>query len=177
MRGTILAGALLLAMSNAAIAADNGFYLGGSVGQAKLKFDNLAGLSAVDFDGNDTAFKVIAGLRPIDWFAVEAAYVDFGNPDDVVAGERFDADVNGITAFGVGFLALGPVDLFGKVGLINWDSNFEGGLDSNGTDLAYGAGVQFRVWSLSLRAEYEGFDVGDADDLNMISLGVTYTFL
>jgi hypothetical protein len=47
----------------------------------------------------------------------------------------------------------------------------------DGTDLAYGVGAQFRVWSLSLRAEYEVFDVDDVDDLNMISVGFTFTFL
>ena len=47
----------------------------------------------------------------------------------------------------------------------------------DGTDLAYGVGAQFRVWSLSLRAEYEKFDVDDVDDLNMVSVGFTFTFL
>ena len=42
---------------------------------------------------------------------------------------------------------------------------------------AYGAGAQFRIWSISVRAEYEAFDLGDIDDLNMISVGLTYTFL
>ena len=160
-----------------ALAADNGFYLGGSVGQANLKVDDLAGLSAADFDGDDTGFKLIAGFRPLDWFSVEASYVDFGEPEDDVLGERFEADADGFSAFAVGFLALGPVDLFGKVGGISWDSNFSGGLESDGTDFAYGAGAQFRIWSISVRAEYEAFDLGDIDDLNMISVGLTYTFL
>ena len=58
-----------------AVAADNGFYLGGSVGQANLKIDDLIGglLPDDDFDGDDTGFKLIAGIRPLDWLAVEAA--------------------------------------------------------------------------------------------------------
>ena len=32
-----------------------------------------------------------------------------------------------------------------------------------------------RVWSLSVRAEYEVFDLSDVDDLSMISVGLTYT--
>ena len=102
----------------------NGVYLGGSVGQVNLEVDDLAGLSAADFNGEDTSFKVIAGIRPLDWLAVEAAYVDFGQPDDTVLGDRFEAEGDGISAFGIGFLALGPVDLFGKLGLIDWDTNF-----------------------------------------------------
>ncbi|GFE81692.1 hypothetical protein GCM10011487_36920 [Steroidobacter agaridevorans] len=177
MTKSIVAAIVLLAVSGSVFAADNGIYLGGSVGQANLKVDNLGGLSAADFDGDDTAFKVIAGFRPLDWFAVEASYVDFGNPDATVLGERFEAEADGISAFAVGFFALGPVDIFGKLGGINWDSNFSGGLESDGTDFAYGVGAQFRFLSLSVRAEYEGFDLSDVDDLNMISIGLTYTFL
>lgn len=177
MTKSIVVAILLLAASGSVLAADNGIYLGGSVGQANLEVDNLAGLSAADFDGDDTAFKVIAGFRPLDWFAVEASYVDFGNPDATVLGERFEAQADGISAFAVGFFAIGPVDIFGKLGGINWDSNFSGGLKSDGTDFAYGVGAQFRFLSLSARVEYEGFDLSDVDDLNMISIGLTYTFL
>lgn len=178
MTQSIVAAIVLLVASGSALAADNGIYLGGSVGQASLKIDNLAGLSAADFDGDDTAFKVIAGFRPLDWLGVEASYVDFGNPDDNVLGERFDAEVDGISAFAVGFLAVGPVDIFGKLGAINSDSNFSGGLKkSDGTDFAYGVGAQFRLLSLSVRAEYEVFDIDNVDDANMLSIGVTYTFL
>ena len=159
-----------------AAAADNGFYLGGSVGQANLKVDDLFGISEADFDADDTAFKLIAGIRPLDWLGVEAAYVNFGEPEDTVVGTKLKADGDGISAFAVGFLATGPVDLFAKVGLISWDSKIGGSFDDDGTDLAYGAGAQFRVLGLSIRAEYEKFDISDVD-LDMISVGVTYTFL
>jgi hypothetical protein len=43
--------------------------------------------------------------------------------------------------------------------------------------MAYGVGVQFRLLSLGVRAEYEVFDVDNVEDLNMLSIGVTYTFL
>ena len=44
-------------------------------------------------------------------------------------------------------------------------------------DFSYGGGAQFRVWSLSLRAEYEVFDIAEADNVDMISLGIMWTFL
>ena len=47
----------------------------------------------------------------------------------------------------------------------------------DGTDLTYGVGAQFRVWSLSIRGEYESFDISDADTVDMFSIGVTWTFL
>ena len=178
MRKAILFAAALLALPVLpAVAADNGFYLGGSIGQANLKIEDLSnGISTADFNADDTAYKLIAGMRPLDWLGLEAAYVNFGKPEDTVLGEKLKADGDGITAFAVGFLATGPVDLFAKVGLISWDSKIAGGFDDSGTDLAYGAGAQFRVLGLSIRAEYEKFDISDVD-LDMISVGLTYTFL
>jgi hypothetical protein len=103
--------------------------------------------------------------------------VNFGEPKDDVSGFPLEADGDGISAFAVGFLAVGPVDLFAKAGLIAWDSKIEGGVfDDDGSDLAYGVGAQFRVLGLSIRAEYEKFEITDVD-LDMISIGLTYTFL
>ena len=179
MRKAILFAVALFALpALPAVAADNGFYLGASVGQANLKIDDLTNntFNDDDFDGDDMAFKLIAGMRPLDWLGVEAAYVNFGEPEDTVVGTKLKADGDGISAFAVGFLGTGPVDLFAKVGLISWDSKISSGFDDDGTDLAYGAGAQFRVLGLSIRAEYEKFDISDVD-LDMISVGVTYTFL
>lgn len=173
MRKAILATALLMA-STAGFAADNGIYLGASLGDANIDINQ--GLAQVDSD--DTGFKFIAGIRPLDWFAVEASYVNFGNPED----GRLEANADGISAFGVFFLPIGPVDVFAKGGLISFDTKIK--LDGfgdiyreDGTDLAYGVGVQFRLLSLGVRAEYEKFDIDDVKDANMLSIGVTYTFL
>lgn len=178
----LLIPAILLLSTVSARAADNGFYLGGSVGQANVEIENIADINTADFKGDDTAWKLIAGIRPLDWLGVEASYVDFGEAEDTVnvqgSDVRLKADGDGISAFVVGFLPIGPVDVFAKGGLIAWDSKIaESGFDEDGTDLAYGVGAQFRVWGLSVRAEYEIFDVEDVDDLNMVSVGVTYTFL
>jgi OOP family OmpA-OmpF porin len=177
-KAIVLAAALFALPVLPAVAADNGFYLGASVGQANLKIDDLTNntFENDDFDADDMAFKLIAGIRPLDWLGVEAAYVNFGEPEDTVLGQKLKADGDGISAFAVGFLATGPVDLFAKVGLISWDSKISGSFDDDGTDLAYGAGAQFRVLGLSIRAEYEKFDISDVD-LDMISVGATYTFL
>lgn len=174
MRKAILATALSLA-SAASMAADNGIYLGASIGDANIDIDQ--GLAQVD--GDDTGFKFIAGIRPLDWFAVEASYVNFGEAEQ----GPFAADADGISAFGVFFLPVGPVDVFAKGGLISFDASVERDgiagdvFREDGTDLAYGIGVQFRLLSLGVRAEYEKFDIDDIDDANMLSIGVTYTFL
>ena len=71
--------------------------------------------------------------------------------------------------------------LFARVGAVNWDadvsvSGFDAGGGADGTDFTYGAGAQFRVGSLGIRAEYEVFDISDADNVDLLSLGVTWTF-
>ncbi len=166
-----------LAFSFSAQAADNGIYLGVGIGESNVQADSDA-IGAIDFDGKDTAWKAIAGIRPLDWLAVEASYVDFGKPDD----DGVEVDADGFTAFAVGFVPVGPVDLFAKVGLINYDAkgsleNVGNVIDDEGTELAYGLGVQFRLLSLAIRGEYEKFDVDELDDADMLSVSVTYTFL
>jgi OOP family OmpA-OmpF porin len=165
-----------------AFAADNGIYLGASVGQSGVSFEDTIAGEDVDFDVDSTGFKAILGWRFVDWLAVEANYVDLGSGDDRVAGTKIETDVNGFTLSAVGFLPVGPVDLFARVGVIDWEADVtapEFDLESNddGTDLTYGIGAQFRVWSLGVRAEYEQFDISNADTVDMISLGVTWTFL
>jgi OOP family OmpA-OmpF porin len=163
-------------------AADNGIYLGASVGQSSTEYDQSFAGEDFSFDASSTGFKAIAGWRFLDWLAVEGNYVDLGSGDDNVLGERIETDIDGVSLSAVGFLPVGPVDLFARVGAINWNADLNApGLgisgSDDGTDLTYGVGAQFRVWSLSLRAEYEIFDISDADTVDMVSLGVTWTFL
>jgi OOP family OmpA-OmpF porin len=176
MRKQIIAGfiATLALASLPAVAADNGIYLGASVGQSGLQIDDF------DYDASATGYKIIAGWRFLDWLAVEGNYVDFGSGDDRVEGTKIETEADGISLSAVGFLPVGPVDLFARVGAVDWSADISSpGIASggdDGTDLTYGVGAQVRVWSLSIRAEYEMFDVSDAD-LDMISVGVTWTFL
>ena len=182
MRTRLLAlAALSLGLAaGSAGAADNGIYLGGSIGQGGVQLDDA--IEGFDYDASSTAYKLIIGWRFLDWLAVEGDYVDLGSGDDTVDGDRFESDVSGVMASVVGFLPVGPVDLFARVGAIAWDAELTGptpefsGSD-DGTDLTYGIGAQFRVWSLSLRAEYERFEIEDTDTVDLISVGVTWTFL
>ena len=81
---------------------------------------------------------------------------------------------------GLAGLELGPIGVFAKAGFIAWDADLSlDGVnqgDESGTDPAYGVGVRFSLWSAEVRAEYEYFDVGDIDDLTMVSVGVAWTF-
>jgi hypothetical protein len=184
VRKTIAAAALAAScslLSLPALSADNGIYLGASVGQSGVQFDDNIDGQSFDFDTSATGFKAIAGWRFLDWLAVEANYVDLGSGDDTIDGERLETDINGVSLAAIGFVPIGPVDLFAKVGAINWNADLQteslGSLSDDGTDLTYGLGAQFRVWSLSIRGEYEIFDIDGPDDVDMFSIGVTWTFL
>jgi hypothetical protein len=179
----IAAGAATLSLLTLpAQAADNGIYLGASVGQSNVQYDDSFDGENLNFDASATGFKAIAGWRFLDWLSVEANYVDLGSGDDTVLGEKIETDVNGVSLSAVGFVPIGPVDLFARVGALSWNADLTAsnlGLkgSDDGTDLTYGIGAQFRVWSLSIRGEYEVFDVSDADTVDMFSVGVTWTFL
>jgi len=176
----LIVGAALAATP--ALAADNGFYFGGSVGAGGVKFEDRFDGQQVDYDAGSTGYKVIAGWRFLDWLSVEANYVDLGSGEDKIDGQKIKTDVDGASLSAVGFLAVGPVDLFARAGAIDWSSDvtlsgfgLTGGDD--GTDFTYGVGAQFRIWSLSFRAEYELFDISGADTVDLASVGVTWTFL
>ena len=173
-KGTLLSLVAALAVTSLpAAAADNGVYIGGSIGLAG--FDE----GSVDFSTNSTGFKVIGGWRFLDWLSVEGGYVDFGSGDDDVLGETIETDANGLTVSAVGFLPIGPIDVFAKVGVIDWDLDVQttslGSFGDSGTDLAYGFGGQFRLGSLAFRLEYEIFDF-DGSDVDLLSAGITWTF-
>ena len=164
--------ALLFGLPAAAFAgSESGFYLGAGIGETDVE------ISA--FDDNDSAYKAFGGYNfgvvPFLDVAVEASYVDFGNP----ASGLIDIDITGVNAFGLVGFKLGPVGLFAKAGLINWDSEISIGSireDESGTDPAYGAGARIQIGSFAVRAEYELYDVNVVKDLSMISASVVYTF-
>lgn len=156
-------------------AADNGVYLGAGVAQSKVDYDK----GTNRFDGDDTKFKVIAGVRPLDWLAVEVNYIDFGKIEDTVAEQK----LKGLDAFVVGLLEVGLVDFYAKAGVVRWDQDIDfrnvalTDQSETGYDPAYGGGIQFHFGSISVRGEYERFAIGDDTDVDLISLGLTWTFL
>jgi hypothetical protein len=163
-------------------AADNGFYLGGSVGQSSY---SVGEFSSDDFDGDGTGYKAFAGGRFLTFLGIEGAYVDFGDIEGDASGQGadYESNVNGVTLQAVAYLPLGIADVFVKGGLFDWEvdltstiSGVSETVSGDGSDLVYGAGVQFRIKSFAIRAEIEYFDVKSADELYMISVGGSYTF-
>lgn len=189
MRKLLVTAAALTAVSVSANAADNGIYLGAALSRSTIETD--ADFFGFSFEDNDTAYKIIGGIRPFDALAFEVNYVDFGNivfdnRGTVTDGFRGELEAQAIDAFALAFVGGPLIEVFGKIGLIAWDADtvLQGGIsgidvrdDDSGTDLAFGAGVQAQVASLAVRLEYENFDVSEADNVELWSLGVTWTFL
>jgi OOP family OmpA-OmpF porin len=136
----LVAGAL--GGSGAALAQETGWYLGGSLGQSKIKIDRAkdsadltaAGLGNAGITGTketDTAWKVFGGYRINRHFAVEGAYINLGKFSEsttvtsingvAVAPVALTVDVktkNGFYASAVGIVPLGSqFSLFGKLGV------------------------------------------------------------
>jgi OOP family OmpA-OmpF porin len=195
----------LCAVSPAALAKDpslQGFYVGGSIGDATVEFKDDE--TQQEFDGDDTGFKLIVGYRIIDWVAVELNYSDFGTPVDRIFGVDLETDYSAVSASALGILPLGNFDLFGRLGLARLDADFRAvgfsGSDSErSTEPVFGIGAQYRANNLAIRVEFEGIlldadnrddddwwddwnddddwdDHNDSDWISMLSLGVTYKF-
>jgi OmpA-OmpF porin, OOP family len=182
---------LLLLVASAACADDppTGFYLGAGVGTATLELEDSN--STADFDADDTGFKIAAGYRFLKWVAVEAAYEDYGQPEDDVLGVRLRGEFNAFSVSALGLLPLGNFDLFARGGIARWDGSLTAesfGVDvsEDNTDPLFGFGAQYRFGQLAIRLEYEalllGFDDDDDDErdgddwVDLLSVGVTWTF-
>ena len=174
-----------LISGTASAGSDSGFYLGGSIGQATVKFkDQTPDGDDFEFSEDDSAYKIFGGYNfgiiPLIDLAVEGSYVDFGKPNMTsTTGTTIATDLTGWDAFGLAALTFGPFSVFGKAGLIAWNSDFNIGTVSSsnsGTDSAYGLGAKIQFGSLAARAELEYFDIGELDDVYMGSIGLSYTF-
>jgi Outer membrane protein beta-barrel domain len=189
------------AASTTAMADDPlGFYLGAGLGYSTVRSDDSAyGLPGY-YNDHETAWKVIAGVRPISIVGAELEYIDFGHPS--AAYDPNNSNANGFDShpragvlFGVGYLPL-PIpliDIYGKAGVARLQTDVTTTTSNcpsaanclvpptytrhNETNnrFAYGVGVQSKVWGVAFRAEYERIDsqYGDPDAL---TVSATWTF-
>jgi opacity protein-like surface antigen len=169
--------ALAVLGTTAAVAAE-GFYVGGAGMQSRFDSDDF---EVEDVDEEDTGWKIFAGIRPNTGFGVEAAFTQFGEAEApaVAAGGPFEAKAQAFSVFGIGYLPAGPVDLYLKAGAARIDAEGNVGavfFEDEEIEFAYGAGVQFNLGRLGLRAEYEKFDTDIIGDLDVISLGFALSF-
>ena len=179
-----------------------GIYLGAAIGESHVRTAMaIKGDTGYvyQFDQQHSAWKLTAGIRPISALGVELDYIDFGNPSSSNIsglGGISQADAKALTLFGLGYLPL-PVpflDVYGKLGIAQLRitttevppaplcpagvtpclaTTFN--TSTSSTNLAYGAGVQGKIGSLAIRAEYERISASGGNP-DMFSLGLTWTF-
>jgi opacity protein-like surface antigen len=190
--------------SNRVLADDLlGFYVGAAIGESHVRTaKEIVGDTGYDyhFDGQHSAWKATAGIRPISPLGVELEYIDFGNPSAGLSssglGGLSKADQKAVTLFGLGYLPL-PLpflDVYGKQGIARLHTTTTEispipfcpvgftscspttfNISDSSTNFAYGAGVQGKVGSLAIRAEYERISASGGNP-DIFSLGVTWTF-
>lgn len=162
--------------------ADSGLYIGGSVGSAGIELEVSDTVDVFVFDEDASAWKAFLGYKfdlPFFNLGIEGGYVDLGAPSGDFAGTQIELAVDGLNVFGVLGFDLGPVGVFAKAGMISWDATatIDGFAEADdGSDPAYGVGISFGIGSIQLRAEYELFDIDEADDVTMISAGLVWIF-
>jgi hypothetical protein len=189
VRGLAACAVVFLVIGATPAMAKNGVYVGASIGQSTLEITDFnLDLDNFDYKADTTSYKIIVGYRLFGFFAVEGSYVDFGTLSDATTDiegvpVEVETDLKGLDVFAMGMLPLGIADLFAKLGVVSWDADYRAlindvsSFDSgSGTDMVYGIGAQVRFKGLAARLEVEFFDVAEADNLYLISLGATYTF-
>jgi hypothetical protein len=163
-----LAAVLLSGLCISRADAAGGLYLGAGLGQSTIQ-DN-----SVSLDASDTAYKAFVGYRfnliPIIDLAVEGGYTDFGKPTQ----SNVSFKLHGYDAAGLLIFPIGPIDLYGKVGMLSWTAS--GGGTSSGTDPFYGVGAGFNIWKIGIRAEYERYQIQNTDSVQLYSLSALFMF-
>jgi outer membrane immunogenic protein len=174
-----LSAALLSGVCMSRADAAGGLYIGAGVGQASIK-ESAGGTT---FDASDAAYKAFVGYRfnliPIIDLAVEGGYTDFGKPSQDIGGQNVQIKLHGPSAAGLLIFPLGPIDLYGKAGVLSWKADVTPsgtGSSTSGSDPFYGVGVGFYIWKIGIRAEYEKYNIKDTDRVQMYSVSALFQF-
>lgn len=175
-RKKCLAGLLLYLMAFSPLHALDG-YLGIGLGQSEIN----QGL----FGEYGNGFKIFGGARLHPNLAVEAAYLDFGNPSENLFGIETMYEAWATAAWAKGILpVISKIDLFGKVGWAYWEvekSTTVFGLppsktSASGNNFTWGVGTSFNYWdNFSIQLEYEDIN-SDLDTITLWSVSALYTF-
>ena len=180
-----IAAAALAAPASAQMSAPSlsSAYIGGSLGQSELDLD----CEGASCEKKDTAWRIFGGYQFSKHFSAELGYanlgeatIDFG-PGDTVSAEGTAWDISA-----VGMLPVGPVSLYGRLGLYRADTELRDSLsgesaDDTNTGVFWGLGLQFDISkNLGVRAEWQQYnDVGDGEgefDVRVLNIGVVWRF-
>jgi opacity protein-like surface antigen len=174
--------------------SSSGAYVGAGWGRFNLKIDSFSDVESGISDithSHDNAFKINAGYRFMPYFALEADYIDFGDPGSTFSGTgssgNYKLHVSGFAPFAVATLPLGPFEVFGKAGWLFSDNKLKVYLNEPGqqvvqsshssSDFIYGAGLGITFFRhLNVNAEYDRVRVENANDSDSLWLAAQWRF-
>jgi OOP family OmpA-OmpF porin len=179
-----------IAAAGSASAQDNtaGFYAGAGVGSFNLDIDDPDDVEATldRYSSDDTAWKAFVGWRMNPYLAFEAAYVNLGSPDDIIAPDtKLTVETDGFAPYVVGTLPIGDwFELFAKAGYYWYDNEVRlssplgTARDSTSNEtFTWTAGVGTNLFEhVNIRLEYEQFDIDDVDESNALWLTGAFRF-
>lgn len=150
----------------------NGWYVGASYGRSTID------IGIIPKEPTNVGYKIYGGYR-LGALAVEGGYLDFGDTSDDYLGLPLDMKLTGLDITGLLILPLGPLDIFAKAGVMQWDFELDsaGGSDrDDGSDSMWGVGAAIGVGPVRVRAEAEVFNVEAIDSVAFFTLGATLAF-
>ncbi len=172
----------------------NGPYVGAGWGRFDLEPHNIGdvGNDLVDIThAHDDAFKITAGYRLMPYLALEANYIDFGNPQSTFytsgSNGNYKVHASGFAPMGVATLPLGPFEIFGKAGWLFSNNNVKVYLNQPGqqviqsshssSDFMWGGGLGFTFFRhFNINAEYDRIQLDNAHDSHALWLAAEWRF-
>ena len=158
--------------------AQDGFYIGGSVGPSYLNksFKDLD-IEDIEIEGKDMAYKLYAGYKLPSFLAFEGGYRNLGSvSQDLVDHQNYGWDLNA-----KGDISLGPLQVFAKAGAyfnnvkVTFKDPIHPDINKNNTKFMFGFGAGLNINKLGIRAEWESLDFSKDSKISMLTAGITYS--
>jgi len=153
------------------------FYLGAGITQESVSHFVLSSAPEATSQYPDidaTSWKILMGLHPIPPFAIEAEYLgSTGTSQNLCCGIYQRSQLSGAAAYALGVLGPPRYAAFLKAGVSDWKLSapgVAGGATQTGTSFAFGVGFQASFGRFGIRTEYEQFNMGITNGLQMFTL-------
>jgi len=153
-----------------------GPYAGIGLGYSKFEDLDILEILGASVDDTDTGWKIYGGYNFSESLGGEMFYADLGS-FSASAAKHITVDTKTFGVAGLYREEVGSrVELFGKIGIHNWEADFNVISDSDDIGMMFGLGANINITgNISGRFEYEKFDL-DGDDIDMLSVGLQYNF-
>ena len=137
------------------------FYLGGGIGQANFN----------EVDDSDIGFNLFSGIQLNEFISAELGWTNFGE----VKEEDVTVEASAFYIAVLGSVELqSDLSLFGKLGFLSWDADFDDGTDSyseSSSDVVYGIGANYQFnGHTSLNFSLDQYALDD-EDVTMFTIG------